>query len=553
MRHLLLFSLLLISLNTLAQSMVVRDYGIAGSDDVWKKAKTDQLPDELLGPFEKLSSSNELFIVCFRNCNISQSVQDKWSSLEQSNVYFWLGRYFEFLQEHFLFRPSQRLKVYTDRSMLDEMGEKKLTNNAFFNPKDNTLSFLPAKNKVMKKLFGKDLNRSGYDPSVIAHEASHFFFQQLFPLPMNAEIQGLNEGFADYMANIMLENPKVGLIMMRGKAARDSSSFYKRNGTLKTYAPKMDSHDLGERVSLALWKSRELAKDKHEFDRMVIDTVIELSRNPYSTIHDFKSMILERLKVFLPVHGFGEAEVIWENIFPGMPAIIAKRDFLDHGPRGRNSVGFSISQTRTRDYAREMGLPQHEGLEFTLIRTEALGPYQKAILIGMQKSKTTHPYWIVIDTIRANVLGIYKISGELVTDPDELSSLYRISSMLSQSVQYFSDFIKKMRAFSGLWKDEGELKSAYKVKFKEIRQVSLSYNGIYVTGKVLSMDLKQKFLAKLLSDIPEIERLSVYTLPVKSENPGIPEIEGELVTGYKVRLKGGSSMEVRINKTGSRE
>ncbi|MFP5387528.1 MAG: hypothetical protein ACLGHN_15735, partial [Bacteriovoracia bacterium] len=203
-----------------------------------------------------------------------------------------------------------------------------MKNNAFFNPRDISLSFLPASNNLLFKLLGGKINRSGFDPSVVAHEASHYLFHHLFPNPVNDEIGGLNEGFADYVANIFLQNPKVGLVMMHGKSMRDSSAMIDKDGKLKTYAPGMEVHDLGERVAYALWQSRELSSDKEEMDRLVIDAVTDLGRNPYSTVHDFKEKMLERLEGIIPEANLHKVKTIWEIVFSGKSNQIDNLDFL---------------------------------------------------------------------------------------------------------------------------------------------------------------------------------------------------------------------------------
>ncbi|HXH76236.1 MAG TPA: hypothetical protein VNJ08_14795 [Bacteriovoracaceae bacterium] len=553
---------------------VLSDYALAEENDIWKKAKPDQLPKALLSKkqvqdpagsysaiFPRSFFQGNNFSVCYMNCGredlfnvekgtLKYGTSDHWDIVEQANVYYWLNRYFNFIDERFFYRPASFLKTYTNRDIKNEEGSKKLTNNAFFNPKDQTLSFLPAKNSFFFKLRHGKISRSGFDPSVIIHEASHYFFHQLFPAPINTEIDGLNEGFADYMANILLDNPKVGLVMLHGKAIRDSSALLDNEGHAKVYHPKLEAHSLGERISLALWKTREMAMDKIAFDQIVIDALKELATNPYATIHDFKQLMQARLSSNVSSSKLPMAEMTWEIIFPGHVTKVANFNFLKTPNKAKTFTSFVINQSLPREYALEMGQPENEAHHFTIIRTVSISASQKGILISNEFESASQPYWIVIDTNRSNILGIYHLNGDLVMDKKEIKSLTRLVSQLNSSSQFIPEFLKKAKAFTALYSNSGELKRAYKVIKKSVTEEEVKFNDSSVKGNRITMEVKEKILARVFADLPDIQVISIITIPVQDVQSGLPEVNGATVIGYEISLKGGMKMQVLIDKTG---
>jgi hypothetical protein len=555
---------------------VVSDYNLAEAPGIWRMTRSDQLPKALLslrpaeGPsapysiFPRSFFQTEKFTVCYQNCHrpelfevdarlsngLIYSKNSDWDVIEQANVYFWLTKYFNFLEERFSYHPEQHLVVYTKRDINDESGSKK-NNNAFYNASDFSLSFLPAKNNLRLKLRHGKINRSGFDPSVIIHEASHYFFNQLFAHPINEEIKGLDEGLADYMANIVLENPKVGLIMLQGKAHRDSSSFLDQNQKIKVYSAQMEIREIGEAISLALWKTREITEDKLAFDRTVVDAIKELASNPYSTIHDFKNIMLRRIGLIFAKSNQQLAHNIWEAIFPGQTIRVNNLRFLSTSVAAKNYVGFKLTRNLPEQYATAMGERASKIHHFTILKMESISPFQKAILIANEASNTVDLYWVVIDLERYNVLGIYDLNGKLVIEDIEITPLQKLIHELSSSVQYVHDFMYLLKDFTALSNKKGIYVKVFKVKEKYSERQILSFNGSSLLGLRISMDLKRKLRTRLNKSIPDWEELSLITIPLSSTIFGLPEIDGRTVIGYKLKEKGGVSVEIIIEKTGN--
>ncbi len=562
----------LITLSSSAHALelqVVKNYKEAASVDIWKRAKTDQVPQALLGNvstsrptssystlFPKTFFQEPLFAVCQKNCNdadpfrlrdgeIDQRDKNNWDMIEQSNVYFWLTKFLSFTEQQLNFRPERFLKVLTNREVRDEIKGRKIKNNAFFNPQDTSLSFLPASKNIFFKLLGGKINRSGFDPSVVIHETSHFIFDHLFPNPINDEIGGLNEGFADYYANIFLNEPKIGLVMMQGQAMRDSSQSVDKAGKMKVYEPKMEVHDLGERITFSLWQSRELSRDKEEMDRLVMDAVIDLRNNPYSTIHDFKLKMLERLPFVIDSHEMRNVQTIWDTTIPGEAVKISNFDFLSK-PRSGMSLGFSTTQILPENVAQDYGVKTVEKKNFTILQIEKISDSQSAILMSTDGNQGSRFFWVAIDDSRNNVLGIFDEKKQLIQDEKELKDIKFLADNAKGAVEIINDFTTKVKAFNELLQGKGEFNLVYKVKDQILSPRELTFNGSSVSGNVLSLSLKRRLLTGVLFGMPDIESVDLYLLA--NTDLVLPDIKGEKIIGYKIKFRTGTSTEVILNR-----
>ncbi len=547
----------------------VDGYDQAAVETLWKDVKGDSVPNALINRtsidnprlaysqvFPRSFLQEELLAVCYQDCKNKDLIKIKdgfveagdKNSLEQANVYFWLKRYFNFLDERFNFRPTKFLRVMTNRSIKDPTAGSKMKNNAFFNPADVTLSFLPASNNFLFNALKGKINRSGFDPSVIAHEASHYFFHHLFPNSINYEISGLNEGFADYIAHLHLNNPKVGLIMLRGKALRDASSLVNSQGQVKSYAPKLESHDLGERISMLLWQSRNEAQDKEEFDRHVVDAVRAIAQNPFATIHSFKSEMMKRIPTVVASEKMSTVRTLWEIVLPGKEVTITDTSFLSKSEVTDSYLGFKINQTISKRFADEMGMEEHNDQGFSFIRETKLSNGQTALLMASEDETITTPYWYVLDTTSGNILGIYGIDQKPITDATELKKIEGLTTQVTSQNETIADFIAKARLFSDLAQGKGELTSGYKVKKVQTFSDSILFNGEPLAINRVEINLKKKFLVSLLVGLPDIANVFVYTADKKIS--ALPLLNNKRVIGYKLQFSNGTAMEMILNKYG---
>ncbi len=553
---------------------VVSDYDLALNAEHWKEPKNDQIPQGLVHEVSLSNPSSPYslypknflqqpkFVVCYVDCktpdkfklsgdSLDKSKMSDWDLVEQSNVYYWLSKYTNYLNQNFNFTPKWFLEVYTNHKVREE--GKLLRNNAFYNPAKNTLSFLPASNSFLFKVMGGKINRSGFDPSVVLHETSHFLFQHFFADPINDEISGLNEGFADYMANTFLNNPKVGLIMLQGKTLRDSSTLVDSSGKLKAYVPRLEVHDLGERVALALWKSREIAPDKIAFDRIVMESVQELSQNPFAAIHDFKNIMVKRIRYEFPSQDAAKAQAQWDLIFPGEATKIASLAFLDEPRKNQAYMGFKIRQIVSPEMASMTGSNKDIKANFSLIATKVLTPKQHAILVAVDNDEgtLTTPYWIVVDDERLNVIGAFGIDKHPVTDKEEMKKVKEIAAQVITANDFVKDFVSKVKIFTQFAKGQGELASAYKLKKGVLTETNLDMNGDKVKGLTYSFELKAKLLATVLTlgNLPDIDSVTLYSLPFAEGGPkGLPTLNEQKIIGYKLMMKSGGGQEVILDK-----
>ncbi len=547
----------------------VGGYEQADVETIWKDVKGDSIPRALLSSanidrpglsyshiFPRSFLQEELFTVCYQACGKKDAVKISGSSvlaadndsLEQANIYFWLKRYFDFIDERFSFRPTKYLKVLTNRSVKDPTAGSKMRNNAFFNPGDISLSFLPASNNFLFNTLKGRINRSGYDASVISHEASHYFFHHLFPDSINPEIMGLNEGFADYIANLHLNNPKIGLIMLRGKSLRDASSLVDGQGKLKTYSPKMESHDLGERVALVLWKTREQADNKEEFDRLVVEAVKSISQNPFATIHSFKTEMMKRIPSVVSSINMMNVNTVWEIALPGSEVSITDLSFLSRGQVTPSYLGFKINQTVSKRFADEMGMDEQTDMGFSFIREVKLKNNQTALLMASEDESITRPYWYVMDNKSGNILGIYGIDHKLVTDKKELKEMTNLTAQASGQNETISDFISKTRTFSDLALGKGDLISGYKVKSVGKSPDTMIFNGESLDIDRVEITLKKKLLISLLVGLPDISKVTVYL--ANKNISALPTLYEKRVIGFKLQFSNGTASEMILNKYG---
>ncbi len=557
------------------QMRVVPNYDLASDPSFWVKPKNDQIPQGLMNdvvvvdplqPYANLYPKSFLqqpqFVVCYVDCKtgdqfrlnagdiktLERGSMTDWDLVEQNNVYYWLTKYMSHLVTDYNFAPKWYLQVYSNRIV--KQGGDVLRNNAFYNPKDNTLSFLPATSGLLYKLLLGKINRSGFDPSVILHETSHFLFEHLFANAMNKEIAGLNEGFADYMANAYLNNPKVGMIMLQGKTLRDSSSLTTSDGKSKTYVPRLEVHDLGERAATALWKSRELADDKLAFDRMVIEGVKELSQNVYSTVHDFKQIMVNRIKYELPSQNAALAMATWEMIFPGDSTKIASFSFMDQPRKNLNIMGFKMREIIPEATRLEMGIEAKDlQTNFVILKNQEIAPGQRAILIASEDETLATPYWVVVDTNRLNIMGVYGIDKKLITSHAEATKVTEVAQQVLATSDLMGEFTKKVQVFAQLANGQGELTTGYKVTGTSLTPEIVEMNGEKVNGQKLEISLKKKFFVGLLFGLPEISKITLLSAPNAAKGLAkMPKLNDQPIVGYKLLLKSGIGQEVLLNK-----
>lgn len=540
---------------------VIKNYSLAQNLEIWKDVKADQLPSKLIenqfiqsptNSYSDLFPKNFLqsnrFVVCINDCNAegpglkSKINQDQfkndWDQLEATNVYYWVGAYFNFLNKKFNFTPSKFLKIVTDRE-IKQNEDSTLFNNAFYDPKESSLSFLPAKRNFLYSFFLGKINRSGFDPSVIIHEASHYFFEHLYPIYFNQEIHGLNEGFADFMANIFLNNTKIGSVMLRGKGLRDSSSFKDRDGKYKIYLPSLEEHSQGERISLALWKSREFTSDKDSFDEFVIDSIIDLSKNPFSTLHDFKEKMLSRLELFLSKEEYLLALEVWEIVIPGKSRdlnILTSNDF-----KNNSFFGFQVNINKPNSNISKT-------FNFNLFETKNISKQIRENRIELIEDNESNSYVLSSDIERNNILAISNENNIPIKNKNEILKLKEIFSYIQPDFTFLPDFFEKIKLFSDLFMQRGEIKYIFKIKNRTLRSLNFDFNNKTIQVEKHTITLGKRILGRLTPNLPDLESVSLIT----TNHVHLPQdwitLDGQNILGYEIQLKDQSKIYMAIER-----
>jgi hypothetical protein len=308
----------------------------------------------------------------------------------------------------------------------------------------------------------------------------------------------------------------------------------------------MEVHGLGERVAYALWKTRELSNDKEEFDRLVIDAVIDLGKNPYSTVHDFKVKMVQRLSQTLDSTNFIQANSLWEMVFSGSPTKITDVSNLKYNENTNSFLGFNEKTIAPDNMVRDMGIEKETNSNLTILQMQTLSPTQTAILISGDSADIKNSYWVVIDLQRGNILGIFDLNKKLITDNTDLKTLGELAGKAKKAPAMVKKFTDLVKQFSELENGKGSFAFSYKIKDKHIEPVTLMFNGSSVSGQKVRMELKRKLLGGVILGMPAIKAIDLYTAPVKVGS--LQASNGQTIVGYRITFETGMVTETIMNK-----
>jgi hypothetical protein len=535
---------------------IVDNYYLAENASIWKKVGNDDVPSELIRSvsiekplraytdlFPKSFFHEDNFIVCFKNCDQEDAKSGK-DSLEQQNVYFWVNKFYKMAKERFDLSPTSKMKVMTNRQINNPGTSKKMRNNAFFNPEDGTLTFLPSTSNPLVVLFGNKINRSGFDPSVIAHEAGHSLFHKLFPNAVNQEISGFNEGFADYMANILMSTGEVGNIMLRGATLRDSGSMVDSQNKPKIYQAGLEAHDMGERFATALWLGRSKVQNLDEYDTLVIGAIKEISRNPYAAGHDFKNAFLKRIRFTYDRLTADSLDSLWDLVLPGENRKIIDTSFLKSRPKNISAFGLNIETTLSEESSRDLGI-KGQKQRFVYVGSVKTRDNFTAHMIAGRDDSVVRPFWILMDEERKNAVGAWRLDGSIPDSSEEIKEIKMLVSQLVIFESTITELLQKAKTFTELASNKGELSIAYKVKEKVISEGTKEFNGQIVKTITHKMLLKRTLLAKLIS-VPNLKSVSIITSPEISVKADWPALENAAFIGMSIELEDGTKSETMI-------
>jgi hypothetical protein len=310
--------------------------------------------------------------------------------------------------------------------------------------------------------------------------------------------------------------------MLQGNPMRDSSSSVDKTGRPKIYKPDLPSHDLGERVALALWKTRELANNKRDFDRLVLDATLELGQNAYSTAHDFKEIMLKRIPSVVSELNMASVNTIWQFTFEGVAEKVTQLAFKDETIPSQPSI--QIAQRTTKDR-------KSSEVKLSILKTIKNSNNQKAVLISDPK-ENIEPHWIISDVNRGNILGIYDSKSNLITSIEELKKMASVINIAQSFDSVQTQFKESLESFSELSMSKGKFSLAYKVLGKSEVRGTTSFNGEMVNSSTIRVDVKKKAILGTLLGVPKLTSLELIT--ISTSLPGFPRLDGQTVIGYRL-------------------
>ncbi len=143
------------------------------------------------------------------------------------------------------------------------------------------------------------------DPTVVMHETAHALIDELARLPFQDEGGSLNEGFADFLTAVQLNQPNMGEVSyVPGPYRRTLDNGLKlsdKNGGLY--------HDSGI-ISGTLWELKKKIGSEKSVD---IALKLLISLDPQSDFSDFKKKILEVLPLVLVDKDLAAAQEIMKS------------------------------------------------------------------------------------------------------------------------------------------------------------------------------------------------------------------------------------------------
>lgn len=557
---------------------IVGQYGAAGKKELWDKTSSGKVPSELLqditvanpsrasqAPYQDIVLQNDRFVVCYTECatpqplkiNQGQTPDDSVieydpnaglftsetneSSLKTTNVYYWVNRLMDEMAE-VGFKPLKRLLVRVDRDVQNPANGAAFKNNAFFNDRDWTLSFLPVKSGG---LFTKaTLTSPSFDPSVGMHETMHSVFQQAIGPILNSEVMGLHEAFADYFALDTLNDSRLGLIFASGSPLR-------KNDVVLKYKAGMEAHELGNVVSSALWKIRGQIGNREVAKTLAFRTIQALGRSPYIAAGDVAQLHIAIAR------DSGIPRDIQANIEATWAETGLKSENVDAGrlvvPTNFSSAGyFSLTiSTQTPDaVATQWGLPSQEMNRISFLGISPLNDNQTWYNATIEREgKPMFSVRALIAKDTGSVLSAFDGDGKLIeaTNQDAFSALKTLSTNVSEMKKWKAN---GHQGFIDILQNKGFMGTLFKAKNIAREDTTLKINGAVIPAVRETCDVKPALWLSvvagtlngdLLASLSTLNGMAVYTVDAK-QFPNLRSLEvspGRRLVGFSARTATG--------------
>jgi len=560
---------------------VVDNYSSAAISETWTQVSDSDIPEALLkninmptpskayaGSYSKIFLQNDRVIVCYESCDSDQPLQPELKKQGTINitgdghkqvritrltsVYYWINQLFDRM-EKLGYIPGHPLMVLVDRDVSDPTSGIELANNAFFNPQDWSLSFLPSHRAIYAKYKSLDVANAANDPSVVMHETVHSIFQSLIGPILNSEVLGLHEAFADYFSLSLLEDPNMGLIAGKGKAIRTAT------GTA-TYSPGMEAHDLGNVVVSALWRIRSLFKNLLTADQVALETIRQVSDNPYSTAGDVVSGYMTALKTVgsIEINANPDLEAAIQTIWNSSqlkPSIIAPDLSEIRGPlKHSKAVMAKITSDMPKQLASSFNWSSHTENLISQFEWRAVSssPDQVWYRVGYTNSSTVDTdatsFWILYDKNTGCILAGFDPQGGPITRGGPLfERLIGIGNSLNEMISLTSNFSSDAQHLYIAGDDSSSPYAAYfHVGSVELSQQKTSLNGANIKMNVNERNIRPGFVPGILGRLDPVglgallhqtTSVTLFSVPIEAtrgsmELTSMPEGDHQFIIGY---------------------
>lgn len=562
---------------------VIDNYGTAGDAELWKSVGKGDIPASLVqratmanpskamqAPYDKVFLQNDRFVVCYGECAAAQPVSisrdqakddyvvnstatagllarpSSLAALKTANVYYWVNRLMDELQS-VNFRPARRIVVRVDRDVVDPSGGTAMTNNAFFNPKDWTLSFLPVRAKRGLMATQVTLTSPALDPSVAMHETMHSVFEQAIGPILNREIGGLHEAFADYFALDVLNDHRLGVVFAAGTPVRRADVILK-------YKTGMPSHDLGNVVAAALWKIRGQIADRVKSRSLAFRTIETLARSPYIGAGDVARIHLALAKQMqLSASVVGEIEKTWAETGLTPSPIDAHRVTAPTQFTPAPRIAVTVSSNVPDSVMAQWGLPKENMSRLSIFGTAAADdiPGTMWLHTGVeQKDQPVRSIRILLNSRTASILAAFDRAGRLIEPADQapFNDLKTLSEGLPDVVKWLSGTHQPM---VDLMNGQGEMAKMLKAQDLKVEPMSIQINGRPVPALRHSFNVRPQFWARALltmldrdmaQQLSSIDAIAIYSADL-TQMPNLqafPKVaEGRHLVGISIRTASG--------------
>ncbi len=569
---------------------LVKDISHMNQDD-WRGVRRYHIPKSLIEetqldkpslsftfPLDQVFFHNQYLYLCHVNCQQDQTffvnkdktnyvtrrtetrkrraADEEMSLVRQATVYYWVSQLFEKLENNLGFESKRKLKVLVDREIPDAASGLVMENNAFFNPKDFSLSFLPARNMLLTRILGMNLRPSSFDPTVAVHEAGHAVFNELVQREtFNEEIGGLNEGFSDYMAYIVTGSSDVGTVMLSGHALRKLKNT-------KVYEPKLPVHDLGE-VFAGLFYDVRARLGEEIADQAVINSVRALKHSFPHTAFSYLTLYREELSK-LGVEDLTQIDILIRLRFPGYTdnTINYAFDEVNTEISGFKKVSFSTDYPA--EISRQYGLAAQEKSQFVVLSSQKSKTVKDGVWfqIAYESEKKNTQFWILKDIEKNNILSIKDRNGKDFTrDGSYAAILDKLSTEFSSYYEWYVNKGSEYKSLLKRWIDTQieDIGFVFKLRRPQSSEHFLRFNDQLIPINIISGRLRARHLFTLISLIlgreaqatmKALDSVRLYLVQSDQINTphDLPEIDDKTLVGVELRLKTGVIRKIMVTE-----